>query len=105
LIVAGAAAVAARASSSPSLPRIAPDRLIAATLRALADPPPVSGTIATHVELGLPSLPNEGPGAAGGLARVFSSVSGDHRVRLWSSRDGLRVAELLPFSELSFVAS
>jgi outer membrane lipoprotein-sorting protein len=65
----------------------------------------VSGSIATHVDLGLPSLPDEGPAATGGIAQLFSSVSGDHRVRLWMSRDGLRVAELLPFSELSFVAS
>src|ERR1041385_5631420 len=96
-----AAGLAARASNTPSLPSITPDRLIAASLRALNAGRPVSGQLLAHVDLGLPSLPDEGPRAHGGLASALDAVNGDHRVRLWSSRDGYRVAELLPRAEIS----
>src|SRR6266542_5007137 len=94
------AGLAARAST-PSLPSITPERLIASSLRALNADGPVSGQLLAHVDLGLPSLPDEGPRAQGGLASLFDAVNGDHRVRLWSSGDGYRVAELLPGAEIS----
>src|SRR6266516_362588 len=96
-----AAGLAARAATTPSLPSITPERLIASSLRALNADRPVAGQLLAHVDLGLPSLPDEGPRAQGGLASLLDSVNGDHRVRLWSSGDGYRVAELLPGAEIS----
>src|SRR2546430_10132195 len=95
--VGGGVAAAASVSSSPSLPPIAPDRLIASVLRSLSSQPAVSGQLATHVDLGLPDIPAQFQQLdAGGVARLVSAISGDHRVRLWSSKDGYRLAELLP---------
>jgi hypothetical protein len=98
------AAVTARASSGLNLPPITPVRLAASTIRALDASRPIAGRMLTHVDVGVPSLPEQGVDAALGPARILSAISGDHRVRLWSSRDGFKVAELLPFSEISFTA-
>lgn len=97
-----AAGLSARAAT-PSLPAISPDRLVASTLRALRADRPVSGQLLAHVELGLPSLPDQGPHGQGGPARLLEAINGDHRVRLWSSEDGRRISELLPAAEISFV--
>jgi hypothetical protein len=106
LLVGVVTAVAARASSPPDLPAIGADRLVASVVRALADRPPVSGKLLSHVDLGLPSLPDEGPHApSGGPAAVLGYVNGDHRVRIWSSEDGVRLAELLPMGELDYFLS
>src|SRR6266540_6081794 len=95
------AGLAARASTTPSLSPITPERLIASSLRAVNAHRPVAGQLMAHVDLGLPSLPDEGPRAQGGLASFLDAVNGDHRVRLWSSGGGYRVAELLPGAEIS----
>jgi hypothetical protein len=106
LLVGVAASVAARPSSTPSLPRIAPERLVASALRSLARDRPVSGHLTAHVDLGLPSLPAEGPGASASEGAGFlASLSGAHRLRLWSSADGFRLADLLPSSERAIFVS
>lgn len=65
--------------------------------------------LSSHVALGLPTLPAEvtaGTSAtSSSLDQLLSYVNGDHRIRLWSSRDGLRLAELLPTAELAYVAN
>jgi hypothetical protein len=106
LLVGVAASVAARPSSSPSLPRIAPERLIASALRALAQDRPVSGHLTAHIDLGLPSLPADGPGASASEGAGFlASLTGTHRLRLWSSADGFRLADLLQSSERAIFVS
>lgn len=95
-------AVAVQASSSVRLAPIATDQLIASALRAIADGRPISGHVSAHVDLGLPSLPTEGlPNTLGGAAGFLSSLSGNHRLRVWRSADGLRLTELLSTSERS----
>jgi hypothetical protein len=106
LLVGVAASVAARPSSSPSLPAIAPERLVASALRSLARDRPVSGHLTAHIDLGLPSLPAEGPGAAASEGAGFlASLAGNHRLRLWSSTDGFRLADLLQSSERAIFVS
>src|SRR2546426_3570019 len=103
ILAAGAVAVAAAQVSTPiRLAPIATDQLIASTLRAIADGRPISGHVSAHVDLGLPSLPTESlPNNLGGAAGFLSSLSGNHRLRVWRSADGLRVTELLSMSERS----
>ena len=103
ILVGGAVAVAAAQVSTPvRLAPVAADQLIASTLRAIADGRPISGHVSAHIDLGLPSLPTEGlPSNLGGAAGFISSLSGNHRLRVWRSADGLRVSELLPMSERS----
>jgi outer membrane lipoprotein-sorting protein len=103
ILAAGAVAVAAAQVSTPiRLAPIATDQLIASTLRAIADGRPISGHVSAHIDLGLPSLPTEGLRSdLGGAAGFLSSLSGNHRLRVWRSGDGLRVSELLPMSERS----
>src|SRR5207245_383935 len=102
LISGAVAAVAAQGSSAVRLPPIATERLIASTLRAIADGRPISGHVSAHVDLGLPSLPTESlPNSLGGAAQFLTSLSGNHRLRVWRSADGLRVTELLSMSERS----
>lgn len=99
----GLAFATTRPSSSIALPRTTPQRLVAGVLRAGAASVSMSGTVAAHVAVGLPSLP-EGGGPAG-LARILGYLNGDHQIRVWASGDGIRVSELIePASELSYVA-
>ncbi len=99
----GAAIAATRAPVRPSLAPVTPEALLASVIRAGGERHPVSGMLASHVALGLPSLPDEGQGqTTGGLAEILSYVNGDHRVRAWQSRDGVRIAELLPSAEISY---
>ncbi|HEX9122361.1 MAG TPA: sigma-E factor regulatory protein RseB domain-containing protein [Actinomycetota bacterium] len=98
-LVAGLSAV--RASPRPDLPAVAPDLLIASSLRAVAERVPVSGDVTTHVDLGLPPLPS-GLSDPGCPASVLVS---DSRFRVWRSPDGVRVAQLLPFGECDAVAN
>lgn len=97
--------VATKARSAPSLPRISAQSLLASTVRALRAAPPVSGTVQTNADLGVPSLPSNGPDAATGPAALLLSFSGRHTLRVWSSRDGFRVADLLPEAERSITVS
>src|SRR6266511_1486101 len=98
-IAAAAVAVAAGSRQGPELPSIGADRLIASVIRSGLSPSPVSGEIDEHVDLGLPGIADLGGFGGGGLGLLI----GDHRLRVWLSADGLRVADLLPFSERSLV--
>jgi len=104
VIVSGTALIAGAAHSSPALPTVAPDVLVARAIRAVAARPTVSGTVATHVDIGLPDIPDVGP-AANGPGALIASLSGDHRVRVWHSGDGVRISDLLPTGERSLIAS
>jgi hypothetical protein len=97
------AGVAVAARGAPHLRPVPAERLIASTLEAMADPGPVSGQLRTHVALGLPSLPGQAGQPQDPTARALDAINGDHRVRLWRSDDGLRLAELLPTAELGLV--
>lgn len=90
-----------RAESPPNLPPISADRLIASSLRALADRTPVSGTLTTHVDLGLPQLPD----TLGGQTGPASVLLSDQTFKEWRSPDGVRVAQILPFAERVIVAN
>jgi hypothetical protein len=105
LVVAAAASVAARPSSAPRLAPISADRLVATTLRELSRDPAVSGRLAVHLDLGLPAVPAGLPGPAQGPVNLLASLAGDHRLRLWTSPDGFRLAELLPASERAIFVS
>jgi hypothetical protein len=106
LLVGVAASVAARPSATPSLAPISPHRVIASMLRSLAQDRPVSGHLRARLDLGLPAIPDEGIGAAASEAAGFlSSLTGTHRLRLWSSPDGFRLADLLQSSERAIFVS
>jgi outer membrane lipoprotein-sorting protein len=104
-LVAASAALAGVARSSPSLPAMTPERLVANMIRVAATDPSVSGTLSAHLGLGLPDLPDEGPRAVSGPASILDSLSGDHRLRVWHSDDGARLSDLLPTGERSIVVS
>ncbi|MFL5736467.1 MAG: LolA family protein [Actinomycetota bacterium] len=104
LAVAGvgvAGALAAGGAPSLDLPSVAANDLVASTLRAAESGHPISGSVATHVDLGLPQI---SPSMSGGQAAV-EWVLGDQRFKVWSSPEGLRVSQLLPFAERVFVGS
>jgi hypothetical protein len=105
VLLAAGIMVAASASSSPNLAPVPPDRLIASVLQAMARHSPVSGHVATHVDLGLPQLPTVGPDATTGPAALLSAINGDHSFRVWRSDAGLRLSELLPFEERSLIVT
>jgi outer membrane lipoprotein-sorting protein len=108
LIAGGGLALAAtRGTGAVSVPPTTPKRLVAAMIREADRRPSVSGTLLAHVAVGLPTLPeNTGPAGQAGVADLLGYISGDHEVRVWSSADGLRVAELIrPASELSYFAN
>jgi hypothetical protein len=96
-----AGAFAAGTAPSLDLPSVAATDLIASAVRAAESGQPISGDVATHVDLGLPDIP---PSMGGGRSGV-ESVLGDQRFKVWSSLDGLRVSQLLPFAERVFVGS
>jgi hypothetical protein len=96
VLVAAVALTAAGASTAPDLAPIPADRLIATSLTALADPSlSMSGTVETHVDLGIPQLPGALADPAGPLGLLLS----DQTFRVWRSPDGVRVAQLLPAAE------
>jgi outer membrane lipoprotein-sorting protein len=99
LLVAVPVTVAGRAASAPRLRPLPADRLVASVAAALAAAPPLQGELTAHVDLGLPSLELPGVGAD-----RFASFFGDHRLRVWSSPDGHKLADLLPAAERSLVA-
>jgi hypothetical protein len=109
MVLSGGVAIGStRVRAHPSLPTISPDHLIAAVVRSAEQGPPVSGTVEARVDLGLPTFPLQGAagGAAGtGVAGLLSELTGDHRVRLWSSQDGYRADELLPTAERALYVS
>jgi len=60
----------------------------------------MSGDFHTHLDLGLPALP-ELEGAESGLSTL---AAGDRELRIWLSDDGTRVAELSATSERAFIS-
>lgn len=79
------------ALSSPSLPPVAPEELLASVVERAADPPPMSGELTATLGLGLPVAP-EGDSA-------LADLLGESRLRVERSDDGLRAALLGERSE------
>jgi hypothetical protein len=98
VVAGGLWTLAAAAQSSPALPPVAPDALVASVVRTLHADPSVSGTVDVHLDLG---LPNVVAGAGAGPTIGLGSLFGDHHLRVWSSRDGLRISDQLPLGERS----
>ena len=103
-LIAGVGAGVAAVNPRPSLPAISAPELVASTLAAITLDPPVSGQLLSHVDLGIPSLPAHVPQSKEAQARLFEALNGEHRIRYWNSPDGVRISELLPTAELSFIA-
>lgn len=93
--------VVTRADTVPNLPPITPQRLIANALAAIADRTPVSGTVTTHLNLGLPQLPASFGSSTGALSILLA----DQTFKVWRSPDGTRVAQILPFAERDLIAT
>lgn len=96
-----AGAFAAGSAPSLDLPAVGANELLASTIRAAESGRPISGSVTTHVDVGLPDIPSSMGGGPSGI----ESVLGDQRFKVWSSPDGLRVSQLLPFAERVFVGS
>ena len=98
---------AVRADPPPRLPAVAPDALVASTLRALASPPTLSGTVRTHIDIGLPALPDvpSGGSIGGSGASIASALLGDQTYRVWRSTDGVRLAHLAQYEEQVLVVN
>jgi len=90
-----------RAAPMPDLPSVSPSTLIASTLHAVANRTPVSGTVTTHVDLGIPQLPSSLNDPAGPAAVLLA----DQTFKVWYGPDGIRVAQILPFAERDLVAN
>ncbi len=90
-----------RAETTPTLPPISPRDLITSTLAAAADRTPVSGTVRTHVALGIPQLPSALNDPAGPLGLLLA----DQTFKVWYGPDGLRIAQILPFGERDLVSN
>jgi len=90
-----------RAAPTPDLPPVAPSTLIASTLHAVASQTPISGTVKTHVDLGIPQLPSSLSDPAGPAAILLA----DQTFKVWYGPDGIRVAQILPFGERDLVAN
>jgi outer membrane lipoprotein-sorting protein len=90
-----------RAAPTPDLPSVSPASLIASSIRAMADRTPVSGTVRTHVDLGIPQLPSSLSDPAGPAAVLLA----DQTFKVWYGPDGVRVAQILPFGERDLVAN
>lgn len=107
LLTGGVAVAAGQALSRPDVPPTTPERLVASVLKAAATATPVSGMVAARLDLGIPTLSGQASQAASqpGIAGVLVSLSGDHRLRVWSSADGYRLSDLLDTSERSIFVS
>ncbi len=103
LLVIAVLAPATRAASAPSLPPVAADALLASVVEAVAGDPTVSGEVVTSAALGLPALPDGAFGTDPG-AGPLSLLTGDRRLRVWRSPDGVRLADLGTASERVLIA-
>jgi outer membrane lipoprotein-sorting protein len=102
LVLVGVAGLAiGQAEPRPDLPAVPPDRLIASALSAIAERTPLSGTVTTHVDLGIPQVPGNLNDPAGPLGVLLA----DQTFKVWSSPNGARVAQILPFAERDVVAN
>ncbi|CAN5153609.1 hypothetical protein BH20ACT24_BH20ACT24_03760 [soil metagenome] len=101
-VVAVLSFAAARASAPPQLPSVSADELVASVLQAVSRNGPVSGETTVRLDLGIPQVATGDLGAqAGGLASFF----GDHRLKVWRSAEGLRVADILRVAERDLFVS
>ncbi len=85
----------------PVLTQVSPQQLISNVLRVAQSPPSFSGTATSHLDLGFPAPPANLGGADGPLSVLLQ----DQTFRVWSSPDGIRVAEMLPFGERDMIAN
>jgi hypothetical protein len=90
-----AGVIASPARASPDLPPVSPSSLVASVLRTAESGRAVSGTVTTHVDLGVPQLPSYGSGEPTGIAAFL----GDQRFRVWHSSEGVRIAQTFPYAE------
>ena len=95
LVISGSRA----AQSAPELPDVGADELLVSVLDAAAQASPVSGEAAVHLNLGLPDLSTHGRGDD-----PLENLTGDKRVRVWRSADGVRLARLDETAEKVFVS-
>ncbi len=86
----------------PSLPHVAPDRLLASSLAASARPFSIAGDVRTNIDLGLPQIPSS---VGGGGPASIASLIGTQRFKVWRSSDGVRVAHILDFAEQTIIAN
>lgn len=102
VIVTAVALTTAGADPGPDLAPVPADTLIASSLAALADPSlSMSGTVGSHVDLGIPQLPGTLSISSGALAVLLT----DQTFKVWRSPDGERVAQILPSAERDVVAT
>jgi outer membrane lipoprotein-sorting protein len=95
-----AGVIAAAGAPSLDLPAVSSSSLLVSAVRAAESGQPVSGSVTTHVDLGLPELPGASAADPSGVAAFL----GDQRFKVWHSSDGARVAQLLPFAERAVIA-
>jgi outer membrane lipoprotein-sorting protein len=105
VLLVSTAALAGGARSSPQLAPVSAERLVANVIHTVSADPPISGSMTAHFDIGLPDFPDEGPATPTGPAALIASFSGDHRLRVWHSRDGARLSDLLPTAERSIIVS
>ncbi|HEX9235557.1 MAG TPA: hypothetical protein VF972_04695, partial [Actinomycetota bacterium] len=98
----GAVAWAATSSTGVSLPAVPPDRLVSSVLHAGLSRSPIAGRVDAWANLGLPDLAGDGYAPEGS---VLAGLTGVHHLRVWESRDGLRLTEVLPTNERSIFVS
>ncbi|MGZ4125091.1 MAG: LolA family protein [Actinomycetota bacterium] len=102
VIVMTIALTTAGAAPRPDLAPVPADTLIASSLAAVADPSlSMSGTVSTHVDLGIPQLPGTLSSSSGPLSVLLS----DQTFKVWRSPDGKRIAQILPSAERDVIAT
>jgi outer membrane lipoprotein-sorting protein len=100
LVVGAVALTAAGAATAPDLAPVPADQLIASSIAAVADRSlSVSGTVRTHVDLGIPQLPGAMSSSSGPLSLLLS----DQTLKVWRSPGGVRIAQILPAAERDVV--
>ena len=80
-------------ASDPTLPRTSPAALLAAVKQTSVTS--FSGTLVSHVDLGLPDLPSFGGGPGDEDASLSTLVAGSHTIQVWyGGADKQRIAVL-----------
>src|SRR2546426_3398409 len=105
LTISGLALLGGQAASTPNLPPITPQQLLASMARAAEANRAISGEVSARINLGVPSLSDQFSGQVPGASALLSYLSGDHRLRIWHSADGFRVADLLTAGERALVVN
>ncbi len=102
VLVVAVALTAAGASTPVDLPRVSAERLIASSISAVADRSlSLSGTVETHVDLGIPQLPGMLSDPTGPAGLLLS----DQTFKVWRSPAGARVAQILPSAERDVIVT